>query len=588
MIKVPERLPDNRDNRAARRRYQRFSGDALIEDSVIGAITRINETDDIRRKNLRDSNYSLGHTLFKGDPMGINYVAAVRGLSVTVDGALKAKVCEPHQDWLAKIKFMDYFKYPVNGVSLSDIEKMPLPMQGEDLLRVARVFHDPFIFRDTNKMRVRESIIFTAVEPLVHPEVPVPRSLYPLRDRVTAFYDYFASYLTAHNSDRSQDRDFVQMLSWGGELFGQSLGLYTAAASGLAPSSVMKMFKERGVSNSWLSGVSLNNIESEVRYAYTETGVDVLPDDLQPYLAYDSIADNKATSLLKDVYSVKSSLGNLGVDFGPEQVNEAIKKIRKYKGEIIEDSLVSGQEYAKFTIDGHPVIKEVALALRNSKSPHSRNLLVVLYFDDFATHLTLELNGKSNRFYGIPGELSKKVPHIDDLLVRDVIAPAVKQVEERHPELKPKPKSVLSATPSAEDSKVNNKKVNESEVKNDDFDAEVIPVKPPKRKHLRVFGLSVGEPELPEPAQSYERKYNVDYDEAMVRELMGRNTQEADIRQIVEVIKRFETGGVRYRKVVDQGTVRIKSARYRVIFTYEGGNAFSLASVDKRAEAYRQ
>lgn len=586
MVKVPERLPEKSgDNRAKRRAYQRFSNDAQIESGVIAAITNFNEADDARRTNLRNSGYWLGHAIFKNEPFGIKYVDSVRKLSTIMDGASSARVCEPHQNWLAKIRFTDYYKHPVNEVSLVDIERMPLPLRREDILKVARLFHDPFIFHHTDDQRVRESVVFTAVEPLAHTEVPLPVTLHSLRDRLTAFYDYFASYLTAYDPDRSQDRDFTQMLSWGGTLFAQSLGLYTAAASGFSPSSVMKMFKERGISNSWLSGVTLDKIEAEVRYAYTEEGINSLPDNIHPELAYDPKADAKAARVLGRIYSAKSGLGNLGVDFSPEQVDEFIQKVRRYRGEIISDSSSLDQEYAKFTINGHPDIEEVAIALRNAKSPHSRNLLFVLYFDDPEAHLTLELNGKSNRFYGIPGELAKIVPHIHDLLVRDVIAPAVKQVEEKHPELKPQSKELLYTSQPSENPDTSNK---ENVFADGDFDAEVVADKPLKRRHLRMFGMSVGEPELPKPAQNYERKYNVDHDEDLVRDMMGRNVSKADIRQIMDVIKRFESGGVRYRKVVSQeGTVRIKSGRYRLIFTYQGGSSFSLSYVSTRAEAYR-
>lgn len=589
MIKVPERLPEPVvENRASRRINRRLSLDWQIEGGVIQAIVQFNEADDNRGTNLRSSNYLLGHSIFKGEAVGMDYVQAVRGLSITMDSALKARVCEPHQDWLARIKFTDYYKYPVNGTSLADIERMPLPLKEEDILRVARLFHDPFIWGHVDKKRVRDAVIFTAVEPLVH-DVAVPKSLHPLRDRITAFYDYFASYLTAQNTDRYQDRDFTQMLAWGGGLFGRSLGLYLAASSGLAPSSVLKLFKERGVTKGWLGfGVSLDQIESEVKYAYPETGINAFPEDLHPYLAYEPEADKKAVTLLKEVYSAKSELGRLGVDFGPAQVKEAIEKIRKYKGVIKADLSTSDLEFAKFPMTGHPVIRGVAMALGNSKGSYGRNILFVLRFDDPNIYLTLELNGRSNKFYGIPGELSKRIPHIDDLLARDVIVPAVIQVEERHPELKPEPKIITDIRPKV-DKTVPNINLDEPPKTDNDFDGEVKELeKPLKRKYIKVLGLSVGEPELPKLAQSFERRYAVDYDEEMVRRMMGRNTRESEIRQIIEVIRRFETGGVRYRKVANQGTVRIKSARYRVIFTYEGGNSFFLTDVETRAEAYRR
>ncbi len=589
---IPERLQVSTEthNREYRRKHKIVNPDQMVEDRVIDAFTAYDTSYWNKVKNIRRApGRSFAGAIFQGEATGIAFVQAIRDQSMAMEYAHQVDLCEPHQKWLADIKFTDIYRYPFKNVSLADIEQMPLPLSQQDNMRILNLFHRPLIglYHRMNRGRIDEILTYTAVEQLVHPEIPISTGLRPLGDRLSAFFGFYTPLLTTQHSDSNQNLQFAQALLWGGSAFGKALGLCVAAEMGLSPSSVIKLFKERALKTNigWLLGPTLKPIQDELQHAYRTDGVDAIPAELRHYLQYDPYMDKKAANLLVSHYAKRDSRLNALVEpFENQTADHSIESLRKLRKIINADILSSGAQYARFTFGSDTPISEIALALRGNRGKYNKNLFFVLFFNDQQTHLTLEVNGKNNRVYGLPPELSKKYPHMDEVLVRDIIGSIIKQVELQHPEQIPiAPTRIKSAS----DSFIKPLLI----VGSEDADLTGESIKPIKRRVLRqMLDSVITQPELPQSVQTFQRSYTVDHDEDLVRRLMGK-VRNQDVQRVMETIDRLERGGIRITKLTDdtegEDMYRAVAGKYRIQLHYENGTSFSLSKVSLRKEAYR-
>lgn len=467
---------------------------------------------------------------------------------------------------------------------------MTLPLRDSDIAKITNVIRDnPQNAEDLDIQVVRKCIVYAAIDPLTHPERVPAAELAPLRSRLHAYLDYYAAYLLAENAESEQDRRFLNTLRWGGAFWGTSLGLYLAAKYQLAPSSVMKLFKEH-IDNTgfgWVARGLVKNVGKNVQDAYYQQGKYALPKDIHPYLHYHPDHDRQVAKRITQRYSDKNRDGNFeDSPFSHQEAREYIDKLMRYRGLLRADSSQGGVSDVQYILgDNSPFDYAIALSRFDSSSV-SKCVTLVLKSINQPYHLTLELFGNQRLLYGIPPEVLKKIPHIEEQLVRDIVKPIVDALVRKNPELQPKQTSIPALVERC--TRPTPQKDNE-----DQEEIEVnMPQKPPKRKQLATalhLVTTKPQPEEPELANTNPALHTVIYTEASVRKMMGKRPKEADVQLVLETLKKVEMGAVRKRKVVSrEDSLRVRAGDWRIIFEIKDGEPLEVSEIERRPKAYKQ
>lgn len=399
-------------------------------------------------------------------------------------------------------------------------------------------------------------------------EIIIPPQLRPFRDRMRAYFDYYVDFIRSPLTDSRQELGFLKALAFTGSNLIQGLGCYMPARLGITPASALKLFDEKislqPSSIAWR--VLKKRIEPEITNAYR----DALPEDLRGYQHFSPKSDLRAAALLLPYYqNALATAGQTGKSF--EQV-DILSKFHSYQRSIRADILRSKVKFLEVPVC-HPVISKVIIATQ-----YKQTMIFVLLLSDNQTHLTIEVNG-DNRIYGIPGNLYRENPHVEELLIRDVLKPVLDYSKAQHPEVEPVQTIVVKSV-------APDKALPSVGLLTDQTEQDKIVPKPPKRKNSlpRLFA----EPPLPESVKPDKPKNRVDYSRGLIIKLLNDRVPDRTIDQIMRDIRRFELGEKQAEELKEiRNYFRLVSGNYRVILEHHGSSRYILRDAKNRSIVYR-
>lgn len=477
----------------------------------------------------------------------------------------------PELPQISDIKQEDTLTVSIEGTSLADIETMPLPFLDNDFKRINRFLKRDLLRKlSISQTRARELFLLVPIQKIVQAgEFKDLIQLDAPSRRSVSYLDYYLPFFMEPYLDSKQELDFMSSMFWVDNLVIQSMGAFIPARLGLSPSSVEKRYRQKELTAPGDSRIFWNTLNAilipETREAY-RTGF--LPPRLEAYRHFDLVIDRNAAKLLEDYYFKKGSSVEL-LDTG-----QIMDNLEKYKRNLRRDILGASEKYIVQLID-HPMISEVLITSQN------RNVLMfILLFKDDNTHLTLEVNG-GNRLYGIPPQLFREYPHIEDTLVSDVMVKLLENFRIKYPQIETVEKPKL---PQAQIIPRVEPKQEPDFKKLVEIDLEEAPVEKISKKRIKS-GVAV-EPEVPRPVLREKPRYRVRYTRAEVTSYLGKKYREEDLERMLAAIQRLERGEKPLKALQGDEAYSLRVGDWRVILDSVGGNNLTIRTIGWRDVVY--
>lgn len=487
---------------------------------------------------------------------------------------------------LASIDADDTYTYPVRGISLEDINNLPHPLSLENMgrinrfLRLTRFPYLPLMPLGEEAQRAMViAMILPALDVARPKEAVIPDGLKTLHDNMQAYLDYYLGFMNLTQLTDYQKFQFSHALAYVGINLSQALGLYLPARLGITPSSATKLFLEKTVfGGSKLVRYALRKqMEPNIQHAFRKGN---LPAEVQQYQHYNPQADQAATEILGQYYQSEVQ-SQLAIDPPSDTVESLATRLRRYQKVLRSEVLNSPEQSLVLRADRGPINK---IILANQ---YRSSMMLVVLLGDNGHYLTMDIN--PDRLYGIPAELFKQIPHVDDFLGRDVLSSVVEFARQQHPNIEPRPVIRLPG-----------QHAYTSPSKREDLSPGIQQTAPKEKKtpvtkrRLSLIASLLQEPRLPEPVQPEEQKplYRVPHTRMEVAKLMKRDIDSEDVQQVMETLHKFEWGQrVDQRSIADMPDyLAIRKGRWRIVlFEWDAvdgvePNVFELVSIFRRGD----
>ena len=513
----------------------------------------------INARNAAVVGKNLSALLYKGEVVHPRWVDAARAYSINLERA--ESFIKP--DEKPKLLSSNLYGLKIKGTSLRDVEQMPLPLLSSDITKILKmVSTGPFdrFFLGRNAQLVQEMMVTLPAADLARPaEVTIPEGIRPLHARLTNFFDYYTGFLQQPFLDDDEYNHFFWAMARGYSRFYQGLGLFVPARLGITPSSTTKLLAEKLLYVPIFGKKAIKGLSLFLKDSYRKDG---LPANFVELQDYTPLRDKDfSTALLRiDQETPIASLGG-----GVEEAQGVFGDFRKFQALIRADVLRVKDKQLQIP-SSNPSIAEIRVSTQYRRS------LAFLVRLATGESVLLEVNG-INRLFGIPAELFKEDPNINDKLTKAILEPFIDFSRQLHPEKGQRPVISVSSdrTPVVKIPKI-------------DGGVVEIEAKPPKRK--RLLSAS-GSQALPSPAKTRRQVYRVDYNRTAVAKLLKLPYEDKLVDRSMRAIKSFEWGERQAEHIHKApGHIRIKVGHRRIALELLGGTNYTLRAIDKRAEIY--
>lgn len=530
----------------------------------------------VEERNCPETSYFSAIT-YQMKPVFVPYVEAAREYSHQLEEARRLGGVE--DNYLNQLIQGDFYTRPIRGVSLKDIESLPFSSEDPNLLSTESMrainsfFGTNYLAEAATRLGIptknKDSIIRQVA--LILPvqvaarasEVRTPPNLKPLVSRLTSWLDYYVPYV-AGNPEWEAEWEFISNCLWMGKFFWCTLASYMPAKLGITPSSAANLFKERTVSSEYRRSWKpiFNVLKKEYEYAFPKNGV---PEEVSPFIRYDHSIGEQVASFIRGQLALpgSSSLENI------DEVNAHREILRN-------EALSSKRKVVKLPFEDHPFLERVLMSAytETAAASYKGTVMFVLQLKN-GLHITIEFNG-DKRVYGIPPEVLRDQPHIEDHLIDVAVMPFIDKLRNRATVLSvPQIRSVESAIPYRP--VLNVEQVNESQK-----------VKIKTRKAAPVLVLS--QPEVPQPAQIIDPVFRVNHSRAEVQAKLGKNTKDQErVDRVMQGIHSFEIDQ-RDCYLLEEARrlgLRVYGLRVgddRVLIQSVSGNNYNLAAIIHRSK----
>jgi len=474
----------------------------------------------------------------------------------------------------------DLFGKQFKGLSLIDIENMELnpdthELAPNDIKKINRMFRSQGLLikrKDRDQTKTLELLIYFASQQWIHPETSAPRSLEKFQENITAYFDYYTSFLTDFNRDYLNESTMLLMLALGAPYLSMAVASYAPARLNITPSSATKLYKQReDLADPVFNKETWRRLEKlffpVFEQAYRN---DSLPKDLEQYQHYNEEADCVAANILQN-YMKKTASAEEQIKTNDE-VKIILEQWNKHKRNITREMRQLNKRLEYKISQDHPT--EGITMVKNRDT-----FVFVMHFPN-NIHLTLEID-KTGKLFGVPPSLIKANPHVEDALMVTILSPLLKKYESKETDSNtlqiPAPLYLIPRKPEVPEGLIQEE---EEQV-----------TKPPKRKRLipavTIFEADPSPPIIP-TAPRAERF--VAYSLEELKELLGPQVsrQHAIVDRVLRAINNFERGNTfgitieRYHGSV----IRIRAGDYRILLNRLGNKKYTLKEITNRKNAY--
>jgi len=467
----------------------------------------------------------------------------------------------------------DIFNEKVSGLTLSEIEKMPIPLASHDIKRVTKIFSN----RQDKYDILRRLLVFASQNALSEGQV-VPVQLKPLYNVTTDLLNYYRDQLFNMHATVDQDSGLAFWLGMRGlPYLPQALGSYIPASIGITPSSTLKALEQKceAMGSSLLAQQFKKKVVHRIMAKETADSYrrNVLPQDLEQYVHYSPEKDERAKAILEASQPDFSDDDSL-------QFQQESRRIRSslapYFGTLLNDVNKSLGKRLVFQPQNE-VIHNVTVT-----SQDRRVLILVLHFSDGQTHLTVEMDRRGG-IYGFPPDLAINNLALLYKTFNDIAQPILDYTVKAHPEVGRKQQKYTP--PVREDNTVSPVLTRQTRLEN------YVPIPRPRtgiRQIAQNILANVGDKPLPS-REAETRQHIVIYSRKKIEEAMGRHPNPKDVDLVMREIKDFEFGRSSAKLLKWSGGERheLRAGRWRVILNHRDRNFYRLETVGDRKEVLK-
>ena len=482
----------------------------------------------------------------------------------------------------------DLFVHRFKGLSLMDIENMEVDPQTHELVpenirKVNRMFRTSGIFRigrERGQTYILEQLIYFASQQWIHPEIAVPRSLKKFQNNITAYFDYYTSFLTDFNRDPLNEDTMLKMLLMGTPYLPVAVSTYAPARLNITPSSAIKLYKQRellapDISSkfAWkiLRKVSLRSFKQAYRN-------DAFPEDLEKYQHYSEETDRAAAmrllSYMQETTTAEQQVQN------KDEAENLLEQWNKHKKNVIREVMQNPKRRIEYKMSkNHPAEKVTVVRNRDT-------FVFIMHFSN-DIHLTLEID-KTGRLFGVPPSLLKRYPHVSDTFIIDLLTPLLEKYKVKDVPSTSRQDTITQISTTSPESPIASDPETLAEVMQEEDQI----IKPPKRKRLiPVLTIYESDPLPPVTPLAPKVQRFVARSEDQVKELLGPQVsrQQAVVDQVLRAIDNFEHGYIRGWRLRGEygGITRIRAGDYRIFMDDLGNGNYSITQIVRRSGAYQ-
>lgn len=484
-------------------------------------------------------------------------------------------------DFLNNLDGEDIFSVKLgrDEISLSDIEKMPLPLSLANIKSINRMFRQKTFSRSTRQEHlIRQSMIFLALSHHIWPETSrnIPSSIRPLTERMCDWLDYYCDLLTNASLSPSDESNLLLSIAYTGPYLMKALGSYFPARLGISSSSALKFYSERAQNSSLPDfgfKMILNQLTKETREAIRKS---VIPEELQDFLLFDKKIDEKVQALLLASYGTKFFNESEAVRLYEENDNTIRSLIENWKRvtRVMSDN---SKKYLSILLPNGSFAKEMIIAQQYRKT-----LIFILKFTDSETHLTIEID-QNGSVWGFPTKLTMESPLVRERVLADILEAAKGEFALSSKAMINQPMEPFNFPLIIIDSSGRRPKFNE---------IETVKVKPDQMV-TRVSHMPIVQHEpvtLPVRSDSENKpKFRVIYSRSKVVEAFVKSPRPKDVDRVIRIVRRFECD--HQAKIIEwSGGKRqvLRAGDLRIALNHLGGGVFNLESIGDREYVYRR
>lgn len=552
------------------------------------------------RWNQESALFGLSATelVFKGEPICYEILDTTRGLPGLFEEA-KATDLRKHlvnPGWIDWLKAHNFFSLNIGGTTLSQIEKIPLPLSPASVARIDGLFLDSLLqkapilrsfFSPPEKITyMRQLLTALATRSVLDKgrgeRDAVPRGLKDLRDVMVGYFDFYTKEVIKPVVGEEEDRWLMLQLTWHMPRLRDALGCYIPARLGITPSSATELYQARAENSSPYSmvwrgiasfRVGLAELLSQAsRGAY----LDALPADLQKYQHHHG-QNNQA--VLTKVEEYRRGLGwdsyqRTQLHF---QAKEDLSALHRYHPTLIRD-ISKGKGRLMMSLSPEELVSSVTVTCVNPSV-----LMFILRLGN-SSEMMLEVDPDGNeldgtsQIYGIPAKLLRGDPYVADLLFGRVLPKILEVVKSHHPEIEPPPLPIRvePILPSRETVSLVQAEERERETRLGRVE-RILP------RPAKVAVGAIMPSKAPRNIVPFRPVREVVYSREQIVDSVGKKIPEKEVRRMEEAIRKFEFRQVRAKSVkVSDDLIELRVGHFRVFLEPQNNGCFSLHHVLRR------
>ncbi len=552
-------------NRFERRFHKKIHPEGIGEQ-FNQAHNRMHSAETNRRIVFSDKKYKgeVSRVIFEAPPVVSEFMDALRQFHFSAEalektGLTKAKVADLHYE--------DAYGRKIRELSLFEIENLPIPLELNSIRRLYKYFRNNFFTPSKlGKLGLQLVTETYAVENILHPHLASKYpNLRPLKDRINAFFDYYADFLLSAPYSNTQSDLFLSNLFWTGGEFIRTVACYTSVRAGLSASSTQRLFDEKSEisGHRMLWDIIKTHVKDTTKFIHRPG---VLPAGFTEAISYNLGLDNQ---IINFFLTTRDQLTNPLTPNSLDTLSQIIKNRRFLRTEILKHP----DQSLRFE-SSSPLVRNFELAVYPDKSTAYKNTLLVKLNLASGDPLLIEANDQS-RVFGLPGILVHELPSLADQLIHTIIRPPIMGL-------------INSSKPVQIDTKSSNPSL-KIPLSTPIIDQKDEPVQPKVKTRPNFLSGIITQPEVPLKVETQKpKKLLVEYDLARLVRLAGKKVSREEISRFQQALYRLEIGEKEVEALTDlDDHFKLRVGDWRIILRRSNPNTFIPIDISTRDQTYR-